>query len=101
LLINTGLGSLIAAGNVAIVLGLFLLMPAFSEKSVRFMLNTIIVIFVSIGSFIGSLIGLMRLIPDLDVALRLLYVLSFQTGLGWLIGIVFLFLGSKNLRRIE
>jgi hypothetical protein len=101
LLINTGLGSLIAAGNVAIVLGLFLLMPAFSEKSVRFMLNTIIVIFVSIGSFIGSLIGLMRLIPNLDIALRLLYVLSFQTGLGWLIGIVFHFLGSKNLMRIE
>ncbi len=101
LLINTGFGVLVAAGNVAIVLGLFLLIPAFSEKSVRFMLNVLIVIFVSIGSFLGPLFGLMKLIPDLDTITRLLYVLLLQTSLGWLLGILFLFLGSKNLKRIE
>jgi hypothetical protein len=101
LLINTGLGALIAAGNVAIVLGLFLLAPAFSEKSVRFTFNVLIVIFVSIGLFLIPLFGLMRVIPNLDTVTRLLYVLLLQTALGWLVGIVFLFLGSKNLNRIE
>ncbi len=101
LLINTGFGVLVAAGNVAIVLGLFLLIPAFSEKSVRFMLNVLIVIFVSIGSFLGPLFGLMKVIPDLDTVTRLLYVLLLQSSLGWLLGFVFLFLGSKNLNRIE
>ncbi len=101
MLINTGLGALIAAGDVAVVLGLFLLIPAFSEKSVRFVLNVLIVIFVSIGLFMGPLFGLMRLIPTLDIAMRLLYVLLLQTALAWLVGIVFLFLGSRNLNKIE
>ena len=35
LLINTGSMSLIAGANVAFVIGLFLLNPAFSEKSVK------------------------------------------------------------------
>ena len=98
---NTGLGTLIAAADVAMVLGLFLLIPAFSEKSVRFMLNVLIVIFVSIGSFIGPLFGLMKIIPHLDTILRLLYVLLLQTALSWLVGIVFLYFGKRNLGRIE
>ncbi|NIM96614.1 MAG: hypothetical protein GTO24_00600, partial [candidate division Zixibacteria bacterium] len=101
LLTNTGLGVLTAAADLAFVLGLFLLMPAFSEKSVRFMLNILIVIFVSIGLFVGSLFGLMRIFPDLEMDVGLLYVLLLQTALSWLVGIVFLSLGSKNLSRIE
>jgi hypothetical protein len=101
LLTNTGLGVLIAAGNVAIVLGLFLLIPAFSEKSVRFMLNVLIVIFLSIGSFLAPLFGLMKVIPDLETILRLLYVLLLQACLNWFIGIVFLYFGKRNLNRIE
>jgi len=101
LLTNTGLGMLIAAADAAFVLGLFLLMPAFSEKSVKFMLNVLIVIFVSIALFLGSLFGLMRIIPDLETSVRLLYVLSLQTALSWLVGTVFLSLGKRNLSRIE
>ncbi len=101
LLANTGLGVLIAAADSAFVLGLFLLMPAFSEKSVRFMLNVLIVISVSIGLFVGSLFVLMRIFPDLEPNVGLLYVLLVQTTLSWLVGIVFLSLGSKNLGRIE
>jgi hypothetical protein len=101
LLTNMGLGVLTAAADLAFVLGLFLLMPAFSEKSVRFMLNILIVIFVSIGLFVGSLFGLMRIFPDLEMDVGLLYVLGLQTALSWLVGIVFLSLGSKNLSRIE
>jgi len=98
---NTGLGTLIAAADVAMVLGLFLLIPAFSEKSVRFMLNVLIVIFVSIGLFISPLFSLIKIIPDLDPILRLLYVLLLQTALIWLCGIVFLYFGKRKLSRIE
>lgn len=101
LLANTGLGVLIAAANVALVLGLFLLMPAFSEKSFRFMLNILIVVFISIILFIGPLFGLMRFFPDLESNTQLLYVLLSQTALSWVVGFVFLSLGSRNLSRIE
>jgi len=101
LLANTVLGALIAAANVAFVLGLFLLMPVFSEKSVRFMLNILIVIFVSIGLFMGSLFGLMRVFPNFGPDVGLLYVLLLQTALSWIVGFVLVSLGSRNLRRIE
>jgi hypothetical protein len=101
LLTNTVLGTLIAAANVTFVLGLFLLMPVFSEKSVRFMVNILIVIFVSIGLFAGSLLGLMRVFPDFEADVGLLYVLLLQTALSWIVGFVLLSLGSRNLSRIE
>jgi len=101
LVTNTVLGMLIAAADVTFVLGLFLLIPVFSEKSVRFMVNVLIVIFVSIGLFAGSLLGLMRMFPDLETIMRLWGVLLLQTSLSWMVGVVFLFLGSRNLNRIE
>jgi hypothetical protein len=101
LLTNTVLGTLIAATNVAFVLGLFLLMPVFSERSVRYMLNILVVITVSIGLFVGSVLGLMVMLPDLDANVRLLYVLLLQTALSGIVGFVFLSLGSRNLSRIE
>jgi len=101
LLTNTFLGTLIAAADVAFVLGLFLLMPVFSEKSVRFMVNIFVVIFVSIGLFAFSLFGLMKVFPDLEADVRLLYVLLLQTALSWVVGFVLLSLGSRNLSRIE
>jgi hypothetical protein len=64
-------------------------------------LNVLIVISVSIGLFVGSLFVLMRIFPDLEPNVGLLYVLLVQTTLSWLVGIVFLSLGSKNLGRIE
>jgi len=101
LLTNIGLGVLIAAAETAFVLGLFLVMPVFSEKSLRFMLNILIVIFVSIGLFLGSLFSLMAILPELERDLGFLYVLLLQTALSWIVGIVFLSLGSRNLSRIE
>ncbi|NIR87714.1 hypothetical protein GWO13_09215 [Candidatus Bathyarchaeota archaeon] len=101
LLANTALGTLIAAADISFVLGLFLLMPVFSEKSVRFMLNILIVVFVSMGLFLGSLFGLMGILEGLGTEVGLLYVLLLQTALSWVVGFVFLFLGSRNLSRIE
>ena len=101
LLTNSGLGALIAAADVALVLGLFLLIPAFSEKSVKFMLNILIVTFVSIGLFLGPLFGLLKVFPGLESDELLLYVLLLQNALSWLVGIMFLSLGKRNLSRIE
>jgi len=101
LLTNTVLGALIAAANVTIVLGLFLLIPAFSEKSVNFMVNTLITIFISIVLFMGPLFSLMRTFPGLEPDVRSFQILLVQNALSWLMGIVFLFLGSRNLSRIE
>ncbi|MDH5376063.1 MAG: hypothetical protein OEW95_09680, partial [Candidatus Bathyarchaeota archaeon] len=54
LLITTGLMMLIVAANVVFVLGLFLLNPAFSLKSVRLGLNVFITILVSVVLFAVS-----------------------------------------------
>lgn len=100
LLAATGLSGLIAAADLTLVLGLFLLNPAFSEKSGKFMLNMLLIIFVSIGLFLGPLFGLMRMFPSLT-NVSPLHVLLLQNALSWGVGIVFVHLGRRNLSRIE
>ncbi len=87
LLTYAGLLVLIAAAYVALALGLFLLMPVFTEKPAGLMGNVMILTMVSVGLFMVSVI-----VFDLP----LLYL-----PLIWLLGIVFLYLGKKNLSRIE
>ncbi len=99
LLANTGLMMLIVAANVAFALGLFLLNPAFSVKSVKLWINLMIVQFVSIGLFVVSIVVLASGVPE---PIRgILYVQLLQTVLSWLVGIVFLYLGKRKLSRIE
>ncbi len=85
LLSNVGLLMLAAAASVPFALGLFLRMPAFSQQSLG--LNATIVMMVSMGLFVVS-----ALVLDLP----LLYI-----PLIWVVGIVFLYLGKRNLSRIE
>ena len=94
LLTNTGFVILIAAANVAFALGLSLMNPASSEKqgNVTLGMNVMIVTMVSTFSFIGILIVL---------DLSFFYTLLLQTALSWLLGMVFLYLGKRNLSRIE
>ena len=99
LLIYTGLMTLFVGANVAFVLGLFLLNPAFSEKSVKLWINIMIAMFVSIGLFAVSLFVLM--IGRSEPISGIVYVQLVQTPLSWLVGIVFLSLGKRNLSRIE
>jgi len=82
-----GLLVLIAAAYVAFALGLFLLMPVFSEKPAELMVKAMILTMVSVGLFIVSVI-----VFDLT----LLYL-----PLIWLLGSVFLYFGKRNLGRIE
>ena len=101
LLATTGLMMLFIAAFTAFVLGLFLLNPVYSEKSVMFFVNIIIAVFCSMGLFAGSLaISLLILTGDSEPGF-LLYVQSVQTALCWLLGILFLHLGKRKLSRME
>lgn len=94
LLGTIGLVALIVAANVAFVLGLSLLNPAFSDKSGTYVLNIMIVMqALPIGVFLVPLIFL-----DLGLYRTLLFV---TVPLNWLVGVVFLFLGKGKLSRIE
>lgn len=102
LLITTGLMMLFIAAFATFVLGLFLVNPAYSEKSFKFVLNIVIVIFCAIGLFLVSLaISLAILMKEGMPVGWLLYVQLIQTALCWVLGIVFLYLGKKRLSRME
>lgn len=89
-LVYTGLVILIAAANMAFALGMFLLMPAYTEKGGEFMLNLVIIIQVSIFLFIGCLI-------IFGETKGMLMAVLFS----WLLGITFLLLGKRRLSRME
>ena len=94
LLTTTGLSILFVAANVTFVLGLFLLNPAFSDKSANFVINFMITVFAMANGLV--------LIPLIVLDLPLLHILSYVTvPLSWLVGIVILYLGKRKLSRIE
>jgi hypothetical protein len=95
--INVGLVCLTVAANVAFVLGLFLLNPAFSEKSSSYMVNVMVTMYVQIGLFLGPLVIFERLFGFG------IYQTSFfaTVPLGWFFGLLFLYLGKRKLDRIE
>jgi hypothetical protein len=97
LLINVGLVVLTVAANVAFVLGLFLLNPAFSEKSSSYMINIMVTMYLQIGLFLGPLIIFERMFGFG------IYQTSFfaTVPLGWFFGLLFLYLGKRKLDRIE
>ena len=101
LLTNVGSMSLIVGGNVAFVIGLFLLNPAFSKKSIKLKINMFIAIFASIGLFLVSLLVFTMGFQATEPIGGILYIQLLQIPLGWLLGIVFLYLGKIRLSRIE
>ncbi len=96
LLTYIGFMAQLVAANVALALGLSLLNPEFSENTraqmLGLMINAQVVMFLSIGIFIGS-----GIVLDLGFFDTLLL----QTAVIWLLGIVFLYLGKKRFSRIE
>jgi hypothetical protein len=96
LLTYIGAVAQLVAANVAVAVGLSLLNPEFSENAraqmVGLMINAQVVMFVSIGLFIGSAIVL-----DLSIFDTLLL----QSVVIWLLGVVFLYLGKRKFSRIE
>jgi hypothetical protein len=91
LLAHTGILILIVAAYVVFALGLFLLMPVFTDKPAELMVNAIAVQFSAIGLF-----GVSQVITGSFSAGILTYLLI----LG-ILGIVILNLGRRNLSRIE
>ena len=87
---------LFVAANVPLALGLSLLNPEFSENARAQMfgliVNANIVMFASLGIFIGSMIVL-----DWGFFNTLLL----QNTLIWLLGILLLYIGKRKLSRIE
>jgi hypothetical protein len=99
LLINSGLMMLFVAANVAFALGLFLLNPVFSVKSVKLWINLMVVQFVSIVLFVISIFVLPESGPEPIGGI--LYVQLLLTVLSWLVGTVFLYFGKRKLSNIE
>jgi hypothetical protein len=98
LLSTTGLAMLFVASNVAFVLGLALLNPAFSDKSGNYVTNLMITMFaIPNGLLLIPLIVLGRVF-DLGLYDIVFYV---TVPLSWLVGILFLYLGKRKLSRIE
>ncbi len=93
LLVNTGLMMLFVAANVVFAIGLFLLNPVFSDKSGNFVFNIFITPNIWLVLFIVSLI-----IFDLGLLDSLSY---FMIPISWILGIIFLYLGKRNMSRIE
>jgi len=100
-LLNLGLMILYVGGDVVYVLGLFLLNPVFSEKSVRLWLNVMISIFSSIGLFAVSMVIITLGGFSSEPFGGLLPLQLVQTTLIWIIGSVLLLFGTWKLKRIE
>ncbi len=98
LLTTTGFAVLFVAANVAFVLGLSLLNPAFSEKSGNYFLNLMIAMqALPFGLFLLPMIAFRRIF-DLGLYEVLFYV---TLPSSWLLGILFLYLGKRRLSKIE
>jgi len=98
---DTGFMMLFVAAYVVFVLGLFLLNPVFSAKSMKLGLNIMISVFVSIGLFAVSMLALTRGGTLPEPIGGMLYIQLLQTVLSWSVGIVILYLGKRKLSRIE
>jgi hypothetical protein len=90
MVIHIGLMILIATAYMGFALGIFLLMPAYTERGGEFVLNLMIVVQGSIFLFLGTLV-----IFGETRGILLMILLS------WLIGATFLFLGKRHLDRME
>lgn len=87
LVTNTVAVVLMVAADIAFASGLFLLMPAYTEKGGEFVLDTMVIMMVSMGLFAVTVI-----VFDEILMLPLLH---------WVVGITFLYLGKINLSSIE
>ncbi len=82
---------LLAVAFVAMSLGLFLMVPVFSDKPAELMGNVMILMVISFAVFISSLI----LAPTFQIAAALMIAIS------WILGIAFLISGRRKLSNIE
>ncbi|MFX0183338.1 MAG: hypothetical protein ACFE95_09690 [Candidatus Hodarchaeota archaeon] len=102
LLLNVVLTILIAIGVTMLVMGLFLLNPAYQDKSAEFMINIQICVFAVMIAFFVLLISLDQILWDLFAIVDALYPVAFvTTALYWIAGFILLSLGAKKLSNLE
>jgi hypothetical protein len=99
LLTITGLMVLIVAAHVVLIIGLFLINPAFSEKSPKIWINIIIAIAVTLIFFILSLVYVLN--TDMGVTDGIISFMMLQVPLNWAAAMVFLYFGKIRLNRLE
>ena len=92
----TGLMTQLIAAYVVLAIGLALLRPEFSENSreqmMGLMVNGQIVLFVSMGIFIGS---------QAFLNISFFYTFLLQSAIIWILGVLFLQMGKTKLNNIE
>jgi hypothetical protein len=98
LLATTGLMMMYIAAFSVFVLGLILLNPVYSTKSIKFFINIFLAVAASIGLLFISLFILMRSGEPIG---GLLGVQIIQVLLSCLLGSIFFYLGKKKLCRME
>ncbi|MBU7013762.1 MAG: hypothetical protein HXS43_02940 [Theionarchaea archaeon] len=86
-MVDLGLMLILVAGDVLLASGLFLLMPAYTERGGEFLLDVMVLVMISLGLFAVSLSVLEEILT-----------LPF---LHWGVGIAVLYIGKRNLNRIE
>ena len=97
LLTNTGLIILTVAATVTFTLGLFLLNPAFSDKSGNYVLNLMIIMQGWAGLALLPLLVFRRML-----GLGLYESVGYLTvPMSWLLGAVLLYLGRRRISRLE
>ncbi len=96
-LANTGLIILTVGATVVFTLGLFLLNPAFSDKSGNYVLNLMIVMQGWAGLALLPLLAFRRML-GLGLYESVLYL---TVPMSWTVGIVLLYLGRRRLSRLE
>ncbi len=101
LVITTGLMMLFVAAWVVFVLGLFLVNPAFSEKSIKLWINVMIAMFGSIGLFLLSLLILTKGGQLTEPIGGMVSIQLVHQALAWLVGVMVLLVGKKRLSSIE
>jgi hypothetical protein len=97
----TGLMVLYVAAHALFVLGLFLLNPAYSSKSLKLGVNIVIALVVSIGLFAVSLSLLTDGFVRAEPIGGMRAVQALQTALSVAVGAVVLTVGQRQLDRIE
>ena len=100
-MITSALVVLIMMGNTAFVLGLFLVNPAFSNKSAKLWLNVVLVILVQIVLFIVSLFILTNFGKLDEPVGGFQLMLLTHTLLSWASGLGFVRIGRRRLQRID
>ena len=100
-LITTGLVALFVAGYTLFVLGIFLLNPPFTEKSIKLWINVMIAMVGSIGLFMISLFVTTEGGALSEPVGGLHSVLSVQAVLAWILGGLVLHFGKMRLKKIE